>query len=476
MEEAISLRRSIWVSSLITLVSLAVFIGLAALIPVPADSSGIVLLGVFLSVIPALIWLGFFYQQDRSEPEPKRLVARVFAFGALAAAAVTSPIVIPIEGAISQFPSLPVRLLLTILSISLIQEVLKVAMVRYVVLGTDEFDRHPDGIVYGLASGLGFATVLTADFVLRSSGVIPLAGAIRAVDNALVHGALGAVSGYYLGRVKIDGKKLGWMAQGLGIVTLLNGVYQVLRDELSSRLAFNPWYSLGAAFVLALVVGAVLFAVFRRALLRARGDLTTVSLQAHARSLEMPWDIHLRYDALLIGALVVALLVGLGTGIAVRGRAVVYDGEEMPVQFRYPARWAIQTGGSGEVTLRDLTAGGLFKPVLAVTNEKLRSEAPLDFLVVERLARIEQQDPFYTQLSRQEGMSVDGYPAIRVEYEYVAATANGPSVVRGVETYVLVGTRLYIFRYEAERGTFEEVLPRYEQLLKSVQFQAGAGE
>jgi RsiW-degrading membrane proteinase PrsW (M82 family) len=90
------------------------------------------------------------------------------------------------------------RIVLTVLSISLMQEVLKLAMVRYVVLGTDEFDRHPDGIVYGLATGVGFATVLTVEYILRVGGVVPQAGAIIAVQNALLHGALGAVTGYYM--------------------------------------------------------------------------------------------------------------------------------------------------------------------------------------------------------------------------------------------------------------------------------------
>lgn len=472
MEEGLSLRRSIWVSSLITLLGLAIFIGIAAVIPWPAGTMGRSLLGVFLALVPAVIWLVFFYQQDRAEPEPERLVIRMFVFGALAAAAV-SVVSQDIDKTIGQYSNLFVRLLLTVFSISLLQEVLKVAMVRYVLLGTNEFDEYPDGIVYGLASGLGFATILTITFVLRSSGVIPLAGATRAVNNALVHGALGAVSGYYLGRVKFDGKKLGWMAQGLAIVTVVNGLYRVLGDKLSSTLVFTPWYGLGAAVVLAIVVVAVLFAFFRRAMLRASGDLSTVSQQIHARSLEMPWDIHVRYDYLLIAGLVVGLVVGLGSGIILHGQSVTYEGEALPVTFSYPAGWAVQTEGAGGLTLRDLTSGGAFKTTISVVSNKTRPDAELDLLVAQQVAAYMQYATMYTEIIRHENITVDGYPAIQVEYKYATETASGPAVVRGIATYVLVESRLYTLRYEADPLNYENALGRYEQLVQSTRFDTG---
>ena len=469
--EELSYRRSVWISSLIALAGLALFIGLAALIPPPTNRTGVLLLGAFLALIPALIWLALFYQQDRAEPEPKRLVVRMFAFGALAAAAAAIPLADQLIGpSINQYPSPIVRLLFTIFGISLMQEVLKVAMVRYVVLGTNEFDRHPDGIVYGMASGLGFAAILNLAFVLHSGGVLPLAAAIRAVDNTLIQGALGAVSGYYIGRVKLDGKSVGWMAQGLAIVTLINGIYQTASSELSSRLSFNPWYSLLVALALAVITLVVLFAVFRRALRRAVGDLQTISIQAHARSKEMPWDIRLRYDSLLIGAFALSLVVGLLAGVLLRSRTVAYAGTEMAVDFRYPAGWAVQAGETGGLTVRDLSVPGLFKPTISVTDTKIRSTSSLDLLVVEIVTARGHQEALFTEIEREAGQTVGGYPAIRSTYQYATSTGAGPAVVSGVATYVLVDAHLYTFRYEAEPDSFDLNLPTYERLLRSVRF------
>ncbi|MBN1311877.1 MAG: PrsW family intramembrane metalloprotease [Anaerolineae bacterium] len=463
------MRRSLWTSSLITLAGLALFVGISALVPRLVNDSGALFLSVFLAAIPALIWLGFFYQQDRAEPEPKHLVVRVFVFGALAATVM--PLVDQIAGrTISQLPSLIPRLLLTILTISLMQETLKAAMVRYVVLGTREFDYHQDGIIYGLASGLGFATILTLAYFLRTSGVIPLAGAIRSVNNALVHGALGAVSGYYIGRVKLDGKKAGWLLQGLGGVTIINGFYTVISDELTRRLTFNPWYSLGAAFLLAVVVGLILFAFFRRAELRTTGELQTVSVQSHARSKKMPWDIHERYDYILVGAIILALVVGWIASWVMTSRTVAYSGSDMEIQFRYPTGWAVEHTDSSSITVRDLTGAGTFKPAITISINKARSEQALDLLVAQGVTEYSHQKLLYTEIERNDETQIAKEEAIQIEYQYATSTASSPVVVQGIATYVLVNTRLYVLRYEAEIDTFSGGLKRYQQMLHTTRF------
>jgi RsiW-degrading membrane proteinase PrsW (M82 family) len=471
VEESLPIRRSIWFSSIITLAAMAVFVGISAVIPRPGDGTGLLVLGLFLALIPAIVWIAFFLQQDRSEPEPKRLIARTFAFGALAAGAAAIPFASYVTSQSIAYYSNPIiRLILTILSISLMQEVLKVAMVRYVVLGTSEFDRHPDGIVYGLASGIGFATVMTVAYILQTGGVVPLAGAIRAVDNALVHGALGAVSGYYLGRVKIDGKNLLWMMTGLTIVTVVNGAYQVAQEEFARQLAFNPWYDLAVAAAIAVAVGVVLFAFFRRALRRAIGDLSTVSVQAHARSREMPWDIALRYDWLLVGAAGLALVVGVAAGAVARSTMLTYDTAQVPVTFRYPARWAVESG-EGRFSATDLSTAGVFKPTITVEADKVSPDASLDLLVAQRSVSQEQSFAFYTEVQQRSGVTVGGQPAIQVEYQYAAETSAGPAVVTGVETLVMVGDQLFILRYEAEPGAYAEGLPDYQRLLRSARFE-----
>jgi RsiW-degrading membrane proteinase PrsW (M82 family) len=472
--DSVSIRRSVWISSLVTLAGLALYIGISAALGIlwsPGSGPWYTVLGVFLALAPALVWIAFFFERERAETEPKQLIIRTFVFGALAAVLATFLARPFVEEIIPQLPNLIVRILATILTVSLLQETLKVAMVRYVVLVTNEFNRHPDGIVYGLAAGLGFATVLTLDFVQRSAGAVePLQLAIRAVENVLVHSALGAVSGYYIGRVKIDGKKLGWMFNGLAIVTVLNAIYRVATDELSARLVFNPWYSLLVAFVLAIVVGAVLFAFFRRALLRAIGALSTVSMQIHARSLRIPWDIHLRYDLLLAGAVIVAMSVGWGLGLWLDVRHLTYSGEELSVSFQYPTGWGIQSAMSDDIVLRNPFAPGSYKPTLRISETRVSAGMPLDFIVGERVTGYEQTLDLFEETGRY-ATTVGNHEAFQTEYRYACDTSSGPAVVQGIETYVLIDTQLYIFRYEAEPSTFESGLGHYRWLLQSAHFE-----
>jgi hypothetical protein len=277
------------------------------------------------------------------------------------------------------------------------------------------------------------------------------------------------VSGYYIGRVKIDGKTLGWMVVGLTIVTILNGLYQVAQNELASQFAYNPWYAFLVAVVLAAVVGSVLFYVFRLALRRASGDLSTISVQSHARAMDMPWDIAIRYDVLLVAAATLAVVIGFGAGLWLRSSVVRYQGD-IPVVFQYPAGWAQQPGETGSFSARDLSTVGLFKPTLTVESQKVSDSAALDLYAAQRSAARSQTLTYYTAMAEQTALTVGGIPAIRKDYEYSLLTSGGPVVVRGTEVYVMSQGQITILRYEAEPGSYESGMEVYERLLRSLQF------
>jgi hypothetical protein len=60
----------------------------AAMVGIDHASPGAARMGplVAFAVAPSVFWLGYFYLQDRNEPEPKRLVGGVFLLGAFLAA------------------------------------------------------------------------------------------------------------------------------------------------------------------------------------------------------------------------------------------------------------------------------------------------------------------------------------------------------------------------------------------------------
>jgi RsiW-degrading membrane proteinase PrsW (M82 family) len=234
----------------------------------PAIGGGLlVAAGLVLALVPALIWMLFFYLQDRLEPEPKRYVIGVFVLGALLATAIGIPLVNDLFRVSDWlYESALVQLLGGILVVGFAQEFLKYAAVRYTMYGSPEFDERMDGVIYGTAAGLGYATMLNIHYVLSNAGVDLSVGVIRIVITALAQASFSGIVGYFLAQDKFEGKPVWWMPLGLALAAALNGTFVFVRDLASVRgLQFNPWNGLILAAAVALVVLGALFWLMRKA-------------------------------------------------------------------------------------------------------------------------------------------------------------------------------------------------------------------
>lgn len=252
--------------------ALVVFAALVALIASMVDLSPtgpmLVLLGVVLAIVPAAIWLMAFYRLDRFEPEPKHHVLGVFVLGAVLAEAIARPLIADFFQVNQWLYENPlVGILGSILVIGMVQEFLKYAAVRYTVFQSAEFDERVDGIIYGAAAGLGFATMLNIRYVVERNGVDIGVGVIQIAVTALAHASFSGVMGYFLGRAKFERMGPLWLPLGLALAATLNGLvsYTLRQLPLIGDFAFNPWYGLIAAGLIAVVTFAVLFSIIRRA-------------------------------------------------------------------------------------------------------------------------------------------------------------------------------------------------------------------
>jgi len=129
--------------------------------------------------------------------------------------------------------SLVINLRGSILLVGFIQELLKYAAVRYGVFPLPEFDEWTDGILYGTAAGLGFATVLNIQYVVDSGGVDLGMGVIRIVVTALAQASFAGIIGYFLGRAKFEDEPVWWLPLGLTIAAVLNGLFTVVRGSVT---------------------------------------------------------------------------------------------------------------------------------------------------------------------------------------------------------------------------------------------------
>ncbi len=273
--KAVHERKHVWRNEFLLIISLVVFVGVVyaldgAVKPVFTTST-LLLTGVFLALVPAAIWLVFFYMQDRLEPEPKGYVLGVFALGALFAAAIGQPL---IENIFRVSHWIYANTLATILGgilvVGFTQEFLKYAAVRYSIYHSDEFDEATDGVIYATAAGLGYATVLNIQFVVSNGGVDLGTGVIRMAIVALAQASFSGITGYFLGRAKFESEQIWWMPLGITLAAIFNGVFNWLRGLVSqtnislSNVSVNPWPGLAFAAIVAFATTGIVLWLVRR--------------------------------------------------------------------------------------------------------------------------------------------------------------------------------------------------------------------
>jgi len=215
------------------------------------------LIAALAAVVPAFLWMFFFYKSDRYAPEPKKLVARTFLVGAIVGAAM-----------VFSLKELPFHLSMLTLSVfvaPLTEETAKFLCVRWTVYERKEFDEPIDGMVYATAAALGFAAVENIIYVLNSmaaggaaAGVMVLAG--RSVLSVPAHALFASLWGLALGwqKKKKTSKSSILVAAALLGGMVLHGLFNYLTSEnLFGGLVFLLVFAFAWRGVFLLIRGAL---------------------------------------------------------------------------------------------------------------------------------------------------------------------------------------------------------------------------
>jgi RsiW-degrading membrane proteinase PrsW (M82 family) len=270
-----------WWASVIQLVTIALFAGGMALLgPLlgPLNGAGLIVVGVVMALVPSLLWIGFFYRQDRLEPEPKHKIAAVF-LAALVLTDVASRWLI--DGVFRVRDWAPATTLTSVLASMLVLGpayllVVYIA-VRVMVYASEEFDERMDGIVYGTVAGLGVAAMLNLRFVLDNGGVALGPGAVGVVTTAMAVASFGGLLGYFMAEAKFEHKPAWWVPMGYALAALLSGLFSWLIGEVSAAgLGVQYWRSLLLGLIVALGAFFLLVTLMRRT--------TEVTLRSTGRS------------------------------------------------------------------------------------------------------------------------------------------------------------------------------------------------
>ena len=182
---------------------------------------------LLITIVPSILILLYFFLSDKFK-EPKGSIALVFFLGiciCLPAGYINSFMENNFKDIFSE------RLLFSFLGPAWCEELLKFIILYYVVLKRSEFNEPMDGIVYGVAVSLGFATLENYEYVFifaEKWEIEPYTMAIlRSYSAVPMHGLLGCVMGFYFGMYSFTANKK-YLILCLLIPFIIHGLYNFL--------------------------------------------------------------------------------------------------------------------------------------------------------------------------------------------------------------------------------------------------------
>lgn len=192
------------------------------------------------SIGPGLLWLWYFYRLDRFEPEPPRIIFKLFLAGII--------LVIP-AGLLEHFWRARLinainngtwqdLFIMAFFVIALIEEGLKTFLLWRMIGRQKELDEPADGIIYGITLGLGFASL---ENLLWASIYGLGVAALRAVVTTLAHASFTGWAGYYIARYRLKTHNFSYVWGGFLIALVSHGTYDFLlftQNSTASILAF----------------------------------------------------------------------------------------------------------------------------------------------------------------------------------------------------------------------------------------------
>jgi RsiW-degrading membrane proteinase PrsW (M82 family) len=198
---------------------------------------------IVAAAAPSLFLLTFFYLKDRYEREPLLQILMAFGLGLysmIAAQGMATTAEAWVSADWLATGGEWARLFDAFVLSGAIEEVAKWVVLILAIYHWDEFDEPLDGVVYGVAVALGFATLENFLFVLRLGLGIAWQRALFAVP---AHALFGATMGYYAGRAKLTRGATLWRDRILCLVApiVFHGLYDY---ALHHGLGWRVWIAI----------------------------------------------------------------------------------------------------------------------------------------------------------------------------------------------------------------------------------------
>ena len=186
---------------------------------------------LLITILPSLLIITFFVKSDQF-PEPTKQIIKIFFYGIL--------ICFPafyLNSALSDVyanTEISDHLISSFLSAAPVEEVLKFTVLYSLVYKMKDFNEPMDGIVYGVAVSLGFATLeniyyvyVLSDYFDSSSRSLAILRSFTAIP---AHGIFGATMGYFFMKYSFVNKQNN-LALCMIVPILLHGSYNLFASS-----------------------------------------------------------------------------------------------------------------------------------------------------------------------------------------------------------------------------------------------------
>jgi RsiW-degrading membrane proteinase PrsW (M82 family) len=243
------------------------------------------LVAALLAIAPSLLLLWYFYKRDVF-PEPRGVLFKTFMLGVLCVIPVVI-VALPLMMATpANMPPVATGLYVAFLCAAIPEEFFKYLVVTRYCARHPAFDEPMDGVVYGAAASLGFATAENILYVSAGGWHVAIARGLTAVP---CHACLGAIMGYFVGQARFaPGRVYAWY--GYVVAMLLHGLYDFapltlqqmeMKGELQDELTGYTFLAL--VLMLTLIVVFVVEIVWTRRIVHR---LRSEQLQQSSASME----------------------------------------------------------------------------------------------------------------------------------------------------------------------------------------------
>lgn len=212
---------------------------------------------VLFTFLPPILWLIFYLREDK-KPEPKYLLVLTF-FGGIIAAFIAIFLELIAAKFMPEFSlhTATDNTFYFFLVIALIEEVMKYAAVRFLIISRSDFDEPVDAMIYMMTSALGFAAIENALFLVPLFNHSILSGveltANRFLGANLLHALSSGIVGFFLARAFFSPHRHHFIAIGVVLATILHAAFNyliILRESVNE----GTIYIILLLFTMAIIV------------------------------------------------------------------------------------------------------------------------------------------------------------------------------------------------------------------------------